>query len=33
VAKAPLKAGERVRVTAIDRLNLTVEPVENQLRG
>ena len=33
VAKAPLKAGERVRVTAIDRLNVTVEPIENQLRG
>jgi len=32
-ATAPLKAGERVRVTAIDHLNLTVEPVENQLRG
>lgn len=32
-AAAPLKAGERVRVTAIDRLNLTVEPVEKQLRG
>ena len=29
-AMAPLKAGERVRVTAIDRLNLTVEPVEKQ---
>src|SRR5579859_585562 len=32
-ATAPLKAGERVRVIAIDHLNLTVEPVENQLRG
>ncbi len=30
VATAPLKAGARVRVTAIDRLNLTVEPVQNQ---
>jgi membrane-bound serine protease (ClpP class) len=28
VATAPLKAGDRVRVTAIDHLNLTVEPVE-----
>ncbi|HUJ51247.1 MAG TPA: nodulation protein NfeD [Bryobacteraceae bacterium] len=26
VATAPLKSGERVRVTAVDRLNLTVEP-------
>jgi len=30
VAKSPLKAGERVRVTAVDHLNLTVEPFGNQ---
>jgi membrane-bound serine protease (ClpP class) len=30
VATSQLKAGERVRVTAIDRLNLTVEPLQNQ---
>jgi membrane-bound serine protease (ClpP class) len=29
VATAPLKAGANVRVTAVDRLNLTVEPVQN----
>jgi membrane-bound serine protease (ClpP class) len=29
VATSQLKAGERVRVTAIDRLNLTVEPFQN----
>jgi membrane-bound serine protease (ClpP class) len=33
VATAPLKGGDRVRVTAIDHLNLTVEPVQNQSRG
>jgi membrane-bound serine protease (ClpP class) len=33
VATTPLKEGDRVRVTAIDRLNLTVEPVQNQSRG
>jgi membrane-bound serine protease (ClpP class) len=33
VATAPLKEGDRVRVTAIDHLNLTVEPLQNQLRG
>src|SRR6266852_1159970 len=33
VATTPLKGGDRVRVTAIDRLNLTVEPVQNQSRG
>ncbi|MBZ5592703.1 MAG: nodulation protein NfeD [Acidobacteriia bacterium] len=30
VATSPLKAGERARVTAVDHLNLTVEPFENQ---
>jgi len=30
VATSPLKAGERVRVTAVDHLNLTVEPFGNQ---
>jgi len=30
VATSQLKAGERVRVTAIDHLNLTVEPMQNQ---
>jgi membrane-bound serine protease (ClpP class) len=29
VATSQLKAGERVRVTAVDRLNLTVEPFQN----
>jgi len=33
VATTPLKAGDRVRVTAIDHLNLTVELVQNQSRG
>jgi membrane-bound serine protease (ClpP class) len=33
VATAPVKTGEKVRVTAIDHLNLTVEPVQNQSRG
>jgi membrane-bound serine protease (ClpP class) len=33
VATAPLTAGARVRITAIDRLNLTVEPVQNQPGG
>ena len=33
VATTPLKTGDRVRVTAIDHLNLTVEPVQNQSRG
>jgi membrane-bound serine protease (ClpP class) len=33
VAPAPLKSGERVRVTAVDHLNLTVEPVQPSLRG
>ena len=33
VATAPVKSGERVRVTAIDHLNLTVEPVQNQSGG
>ena len=32
-ATAPLKSGDHVRVTAINRLNLTVEPVQNQLGG
>jgi len=30
VAKEPVKSGERVRVAAIDRLNLTVEPLSKQ---
>jgi membrane-bound serine protease (ClpP class) len=30
VATSPLKAGKRVRVTAVDHLNLTVEPYETQ---
>ncbi|HVP45877.1 MAG TPA: nodulation protein NfeD [Bryobacteraceae bacterium] len=30
VATSPLKAGARVRVKAVDHLNLTVEPFENQ---
>jgi membrane-bound serine protease (ClpP class) len=33
VATSPLKAGERVRVTAVDHLNLTVERCENQAGG
>ena len=33
VATAPVKSGERVRVTAVDHLNLTVEPVQNQSGG
>jgi len=33
VATAPVKTGEKVRVTAVDHLNLTVEPVQNQSRG
>lgn len=33
VAGAPLKSGAHVRVTAIDRLQLTVEPVSTELRG
>jgi len=33
VATAPVKTGEKVRVTAIDHLNLTVEPVQNQSRS
>jgi membrane-bound serine protease (ClpP class) len=33
VATAPVKTGEKVRVSAVDHLNLTVEPVQNQLRG
>jgi membrane-bound serine protease (ClpP class) len=33
VATAPVKTGEKVRVNAVDHLNLTVEPVQNQLRG
>jgi len=33
VATTPLKGGDRVRVTAVDRLNLTVEPAQNQSRG
>ena len=33
VATTPLKSGEQVRVTAIDRLNLTVEPVSQVSRG
>jgi len=28
-----VKTGEKVRVTAIDHLNLTVEPVQNQSRS
>jgi len=32
-ATAPVKTGETVRVTAVDHLNLTVEPVQNQSRG
>jgi membrane-bound serine protease (ClpP class) len=33
VAASPLKSGERVRVTAVDQLKLTVQPVENQSGG
>ena len=33
VATAPLQAGSQVRVTAIDRLELTVEPLPNRLGG
>jgi len=33
VARAPVNAGQRVRVTAIDHLNLTVEPIPNESRG
>jgi len=33
VSPAPLRSGERVRVTAIDRLNLTVEPMQKESRG
>jgi membrane-bound serine protease (ClpP class) len=33
VAPAPLKSGEQVRVTAIDRLKLSVEPVPKESRG
>jgi membrane-bound serine protease (ClpP class) len=33
VARAPVKSGERVRVTALDHLNLTVEPLQNQSGG
>ena len=33
VATAPVKTGEKVRITAVDHLNLTVEPVLNQSRG
>ena len=33
VATVPVKNGEPVRVTAVERLNLTVEPVSKQLRG
>lgn len=33
VASAPLKSGDRVRVTAIHHLNLTVEPAQDQSGG
>ena len=33
VATTPVKNGDKVRVTAVDHLNLTVEPVQNQSRG
>jgi membrane-bound ClpP family serine protease len=33
VARAPVKSGERVRVTALDHLHLTVEPLQNQSGG
>jgi len=33
MATTPVKNGEKIRVTAVDHLNLTVEPVQNQLRG
>ena len=33
VATAPVKSGEHVRVTAVDHLHLTVEPVQNQSGG
>lgn len=33
VAPAPLKSGDRVRVTSVDHLRLTVEPVQSQMRG
>ena len=33
VATAPVKNGGKVRVSAVDHLNLTVEPVQNQSRG
>jgi len=33
LATAPVKSGDRVRVTAVDHLNLTVEPVQNQSGG
>jgi membrane-bound ClpP family serine protease len=33
VSTAPVKTGEKVRITAIDHLNLTVEPVQDQSRG
>ena len=33
MATTPVKNGDKVRVTAVDHLNLTVEPVQNQSRG
>jgi membrane-bound serine protease (ClpP class) len=33
VAAAPLRSGERVRVTAVDQLKLTVQPVQKQPGG
>ena len=33
VSQVPLESGARVRVTAVDRLKLTVEPMANQSRG
>lgn len=32
-AAAPLKSGDQVRITAVDRLKLTVEPVPKESRG
>jgi membrane-bound serine protease (ClpP class) len=33
VSPRPVPTGQRVRVTAVDHLKLTVEPVEEQSRG
>jgi membrane-bound serine protease (ClpP class) len=33
VSPVPLESGTRVRVMAVDRLKLTVEPVANPSRG